>query len=403
MNAEASHNYLDKCDSRKFSLTFVRKLVNDLISSNFPLMYVKADFSAKGEVMMIFRINNWTKLGLVLTLMCLVFSISAIAQDTPMEAKSRAGLITDLKEVVSKNALSQNDAQVIGKKWDARKDLTGKSKSEVIDLLYDDVKAVIKDPGIQYQIYSIFSFYKQIPDKNFSSKTPKVKAAATKREAVKQLVELTFRMHHYVGIEDQLAGLPGTKDAIDIKAEEERIRKERIGAIEETLKTNDKLSAAQKEFVRANYDQIIKKAEKVIEDSMKKNFPTDQWIKEGLQKSYTAKFTLKELNNLVTYFQANTGKQVLKYVRLTKMEQLITRNGGQLDLTEADKAEHDKFAATAIGKKFMTAYLTDAVAYEQSKENAARSKNPDADGYAIYRDENLNKLINNFVAENYKK
>lgn len=350
--------------------------------------------------MMILRINNWTKSGLVLWLIFSVFSLVAMAQDKPMEASSLRGLITDLKEVVSKNSRVDNDAQLISKKWDARKDLTGKTKSNVIDLLWVDVKSVIKDSGVQYQIYSIFSFYKQIPDKIFSDKTPKTKVAATKPEAVKQLVELTFRMHHYVGIEEQIAELPGTQD---IKNEEERVRQVHIESIEEALKVNNKLTPDQKMFVRANYDQIIKIADKIVDDTISKNFQSEQWIKEGLQKSYTAKFTLKELNNLVAYFQAETGKQVLKYIRLTKMEQLITGNGGKIDLTEADKAEHDKFAATALGKKFMTAYLTDTIAYEQNRENAVWSKNPDADGFAIYEPANLNKLLNKFVTDNYKK
>jgi len=85
------------------------------------------------------------------------------------------------------------------------------------------------------------------------------------------------------------------------------------------------------------------------------------------------------------------------------MAQLITGKGGKLDFTEADKAEHDKFAATPLGKKFIAAYLKEAIAYEQSKENAVRSGNPNADGFAIYKPENLNKFFNKFVAENYKK
>lgn len=347
--------------------------------------------------MMILRINNWTKAGLVLSLIFSVFSLVGRAQDKPMESNSLTGLITDLKEVVSKNSPSKNDALLIGKRWDARKDLNGKTKSDVIELLYDDVKTVIKNSGVQYQIYSIFSFYKQIPDKNFSANN---KVATTKPEAVKQLLELTFRMHHYVGIDEQIAGLPGTQD---IKNEEERVRQVHIESIEESLKVNNKLTPDQKSFIRANYDQIIKLADKVIDDTISKNFQSEQWIKEGLQKSYTAKFTLKELNSLITYFQADTGKQVLKYIRLTKMEQLITGNGGKLDLTEADQAEYDKFIATALGKKFLIAYLDEAIAYEQNKENAVRWSNPNADGFAIYESANLNKLINKFVADNYKK
>lgn len=84
------------------------------------------------------------------------------------------------------------------------------------------------------------------------------------------------------------------------------------------------------------------------------------------------------------------------------MAELITGNGGKLDYTAADKAEHDKFASTPLGKKFITAYIDEAEAYEKRKEEAVRTRTPDADGFAIYQPEKLNRLFNKFVAENYK-
>jgi hypothetical protein len=66
-----------------------------------------------------------------------------------------------------------------------------------------------------------------------------------------------------------------------------------------------------------------------------------------------------------------------------------------------DKAAHDKFAATPLGEKFKTAYIDEAD--EKRKEEAVRTGNPDADGFAIDRPENLNKLFNKFVAENFKQ
>jgi uncharacterized protein (TIGR02145 family) len=59
----------------------------------------------------------------------------------------------------------------ITQKWDTRRDLAGKSKAEVIDLLYQDVKSVVTNSGMQYQIYQVFSFYNQMPDSQFSNKT----------------------------------------------------------------------------------------------------------------------------------------------------------------------------------------------------------------------------------------
>jgi hypothetical protein len=207
-------------------------------------------------------------------------------------------------------------------------------------------------------------------------------------------------MHPYVGIEEQIATLPGSAD---VKAGIEEDRKNRIAGFDAALKVNNKLTPEQKSFVRANYDQLIKIADKITEDAINKNFPTERWIKEGLQKSYTAKFTLSELNDLIVYFQGADGQPVLKYIRISQMAELITGNGGTLNFTEADKAEYDKFAATPLGKKFITAYIAEAEAYEKRQEEAVRTKIPDADGFAIYEPANLNKLFNKFVADNYKK
>lgn len=113
--------------------------------------------------MMLTQKIKWTRYLIVLVLVLFVFSINTLAQtDKPMEAKALAALIAELKGIVSKTAPDKNEAKSVGEKWDARKDLAGKTKSEVIELLFEDVKSVIKDSGTQYQIYSTFSFYKNI-------------------------------------------------------------------------------------------------------------------------------------------------------------------------------------------------------------------------------------------------
>ena len=347
--------------------------------------------------------NRWTKLMAALALLFSISGSGAMAQTDsgkPMDAKSLTALVGELKGVVARSGAEGKDAALVAEKWDARKDLEGKTKKEVISLLFQDVRAVIKDSGTLYQIYSMFSFYKRMPDDAPSAPAQTTKGARSKPAAVKNLVDLTFPMHPYVGIEEQLALLPGTKD---VKAATEEDRKNRVAGFDDALKVNNKLTPEQKEFVRANYDRLIKIADKVTEDAINKNFPTERWIKEGLERSYTNRFSLKELTGLIAYFQGTAGRQVLKYVRISKMAELITGNGGKLDYTEADKAEHDKFASTPLGKKFMAAYIDEAEAYEKRKEEAVRAANPDADGFAIYRPENLNELFNKFVAENYQQ
>ena len=77
--------------------------------------------------------------------------------------------------------------------------------------------------------------------------------------------------------------------------------------------------------------------------------------------------------------------------------------GLELGSLARDQAEHDGFVATPVGKRFENAYMHDTIAYEEAKENAVRASVPNADGFAIYRPANLNKLFDKFVAENYKK
>lgn len=124
---------------------------------------------------------SWAKLLLTLVLFCSSLSFTAMAQtvsDKPLEAKSLAALLVELKEVVSRMAPDPKEAALIAEKWDRRKDLAGKTKKDAINLLYADVKSVIKDSGVQYQIYSMFSFYKQIPDELPSTQTKKTKTTA---------------------------------------------------------------------------------------------------------------------------------------------------------------------------------------------------------------------------------
>ena len=106
---------------------------------------------------------NWTSLVKVFVLLCLVFSLTAIAQtttDKPMEAKALAALVEELKGEFSQFVPDKNKAKLVGEKWDKHKDLTGKTKTEVISLLYRDVESVIKDSGTRYYIFAYLQYFK---------------------------------------------------------------------------------------------------------------------------------------------------------------------------------------------------------------------------------------------------
>jgi cold shock protein len=99
---------------------------------------------------------NWTKLAIALVLMCLVFSFSAMAQNTsndPLDAEAVAALIEELTDGLPD--LIEDEAQVtaITEKWEARKDLAGKTKAQILNLLFADVKSVIEDKDTQDNIW----------------------------------------------------------------------------------------------------------------------------------------------------------------------------------------------------------------------------------------------------------
>ncbi|HRH43732.1 MAG TPA: FISUMP domain-containing protein [Pyrinomonadaceae bacterium] len=107
--------------------------------------------------------------------LCPIFSFSIIAQDNPLTEQQLTNLIVGLKDALQENLkivenTNGKQYQAITQKWDARQDLEGKSKRQVIDLLYQDVKSVVTNSGMQYQIYQVFSFYKQMPDSQFSQR-----------------------------------------------------------------------------------------------------------------------------------------------------------------------------------------------------------------------------------------
>ena len=128
---------------------------------------------------------NLKRLTAVLAVVFSVFGAGASAQTKPLDAKSLAALVEELKGVVARTELDEQKSASVARKWDARRNLSGKTKKQVIDLLYADLKTVITDSGTRYEIYSMFAFYKQIPDK-----TPPAQKHSTLRRAAEKPASL---------------------------------------------------------------------------------------------------------------------------------------------------------------------------------------------------------------------
>ncbi len=103
--------------------------------------------------------ENWTKLMIASFLLCLVFSIGALAQansNKPLDDDAVSTLVDELKDGLS-NLIEDPQVTAITKKWDARKDLAGKTKAAILKLLFADVKSIVKDKETQDNVWSLWT------------------------------------------------------------------------------------------------------------------------------------------------------------------------------------------------------------------------------------------------------
>lgn len=142
--------------------------------------------------------RKFNRINLIAALfLCSIFSFSMIAQENPLNSQQLANLISGLKGALQENLKiveNTNGKQytAIVQKWDARMDLEGKSKGQIIDLLYQDVKSVVKNSEMRYQISQVFSFYDRMPDSQFSQKTNFTDPRDDEVYGVKKIGNLTW-------------------------------------------------------------------------------------------------------------------------------------------------------------------------------------------------------------------
>jgi len=99
---------------------------------------------------------NRTKLAIALVLLCAAFSFSAMAQDNsnePLDAEAVSALIGELKEGLPNLIDDEAQVEAIAEKWNAREDLAGKSKAQILKMLFADVKSVAEDKETQDNIW----------------------------------------------------------------------------------------------------------------------------------------------------------------------------------------------------------------------------------------------------------
>lgn len=108
---------------------------------------------------------TWTKLVIGLGLICLMLSFGALAQtnpEKPLDEDAVSELFGELTAGLT--SVIEDEAQIdaITQKWDAREDLVGKTKAQILKLLFDDVKSVVKDQQTQNKIWSTWNQNEEI-------------------------------------------------------------------------------------------------------------------------------------------------------------------------------------------------------------------------------------------------
>ena len=100
--------------------------------------------------------NNWTGLIIASLLMCLIFCFGVVAQtkdDPPLDEEAVSALVDELKEGLPEFIEDEDTVNKITEKWDAREDLAGKTRYEIIKLFKEDVESVLTDQKLILKIW----------------------------------------------------------------------------------------------------------------------------------------------------------------------------------------------------------------------------------------------------------
>lgn len=80
-------------------------------------------------------------------LLCAMFSFSVFAQDENLDEETASAFMEELINDLQTEVEDQDNFDAILEKWESR-DLVGKTKKQAIDILFADVKSVVKDTAI---------------------------------------------------------------------------------------------------------------------------------------------------------------------------------------------------------------------------------------------------------------
>ncbi len=84
-------------------------------------------------------------------------AVPTATPERPLTEEELSGLLDELKEGLTDLVGDENAATAIAEKWDAREDLAGKTRKQVLGILFNDLRTVVTDKGVQNSVWAAWN------------------------------------------------------------------------------------------------------------------------------------------------------------------------------------------------------------------------------------------------------
>ncbi len=85
------------------------------------------------------------------------YAVPQATPEIPLTEDELSGLLDSLKEGLAELVGDEDKATAIAEKWDAREDLAGKTRRQVLGLLFNDLRSVVTDKTVQNNVWAAWN------------------------------------------------------------------------------------------------------------------------------------------------------------------------------------------------------------------------------------------------------
>jgi hypothetical protein len=135
-----------------------------------------------------------------------------------------------------------------------------------------------------------------------------------------------------------------------------------VKSLTEKIESEKKFSAEQKTKLKAQLPEFSQKLSDKFFAQMQNSFKIEQWIKDSMTQEYS-KFTVAELNKLVTFFKTPGGKSFINLMKESS-ENGINGIEAEPNIDTRYAIQVEKFLKSPLGEKFYDSFtkkVTDSV------------------------------------------